>query len=765
PSTSREQMDHTTINHKFSKRYFKKDPKRKYINSYFRKPKREGNSLNDSKSNSCEDFCVFCRKLGHRIRFCDEFKKYSKDASVPRKAITDGTEEAENFSSALFINIKVNSFPTVAVLDTGSGLSVISRHFCDLIKIKRNSKPGVKIRSINNEVIETNGTAQFTIKLGKRKINICAQILDTFPFHLLLGNDVIINEKLLLDFSDPQNLAIRFSDSNETFPAFTINPEKINISLSENVIVTPHTCAFVSAKFKNYNSFTKNDLFVFKPSEKYKTPNELFALSGFVEIKENEIKIPIFNFSENKYLIRRGKSLGYCSQKSFESFFIDESKINETKEIVLDKANFGQNEDISLSDFEIEQTLTKEENTKLERLISEFKCCFTKSLSEITPSNVIEVKIDTKGPPIKRKMYKLPLVHREPLKNILQSDKHKTAIITPFGLYEFNRLPQGLKISPNNFQMAMEQVYAPILSYFKPELKTQLHTDGSKVGIGSALIQIENNKEKVVSYYSRVLNSSEKNYSAIEIELLAIVCSIKRFHNYLLGQKFEIITDSNSLTYLMRTKDLNSRLMHWSLFMQNYDFTFTYRKGESNKLCDFLSRFPVSSSSEGEQLANDLNDFHSAIREKSFSQFENSFENEICAFISLLTENKDSLNNIINNEVVNLNEFSYIFLTARNELIKDDTVFDIFFTEMNDIKKLQNEDKYLKNIIEVLKGKSLNKNKSIRKAAFNYELKDGKLFRVIVLNNEFKRVLALPKKLIPHILASAHDCILSGGHL
>ncbi|RWR99999.1 pol polyprotein-like protein, partial [Dinothrombium tinctorium] len=284
-------------------------------------------------------------------------------------------------------------------------------------------------------------------------------------------------------------------------------------------------------------------------------------------------------------------------------------------------------------------------------------------------------------------------------------------------------------------------------------------------GIGSALIQIENNKEKVVSYYSRVLNSSEKNYSAIEIELLAIVCSIKRFHNYLLGQKFEIITDSNSLTYLMRTKDLNSRLMHWSLFMQNYDFTFTYRKGESNKLCDFLSRFPVSSSSEGEQLANDLNDFHSAIREKSFSQFENSFENEICAFISLLTENKDSLNNIINNEVVNLNEFSYIFLTARNELIKDDTVFDIFFTEMNDIKKLQNEDKYLKNIIEVLKGKSLNKNKSIRKAAFNYELKDGKLFRVIVLNNEFKRVLALPKKLIPHILASAHDCILSGGHL
>ena len=38
---------------------------------------------------------------------------------------------------------------------------------------------------------------------------------------------------------------------------------------------------------------------------------------------------------------------------------------------------------------------------------------------------------------------------------IKETDKEKTAFVTPFGLYQFNALPMGLKNSPPTFQKVM----------------------------------------------------------------------------------------------------------------------------------------------------------------------------------------------------------------------------------------------------------------------------------------------------------------------
>ncbi|RWS02060.1 pol polyprotein-like protein [Dinothrombium tinctorium] len=262
-------------------------------------------------------------------------------------------------------------------------------------------------------------------------------------------------------------------------------------------------------------------------------------------------------------------------------------------------------------------------------------------------------------------------------------------------------------------QLKLVLCSAPILAYFNPDLETQLHTDGCSVGIGATLIQIENEKEKVICYYSRVLNSSEKNYSAIEIELLAIIQGIKRFKHYLIGHKFSIVTDSNPLTFLMRTKNLNTRLAHWAMFIQEYNFEIVYRKGSSNNLCDFLSRYPIKST---------------------------NFE--------------------VDNETILLTEFSVPSFDLKEEFL-----IDILLTKLSDISKLQREDKFLSHIFDILKDKMKGKNKSLRKSALNYEIKDGKLYRVTLQNGELKSVLAVPRCLVPQVLQSVHDCIFSGGHL
>lgn len=66
-----------------------------------------------------------------------------------------------------------------------------------------------------------------------------------------------------------------------------------------------------------------------------------------------------------------------------------------------------------------------------------------------------------------------------------------------------------------------------------------LQTYASATGIGAILDQ----GGHVVAYASRTLSSSERNYSVIQRECLAIIFALKQFRYYLLGCKFSLLTD------------------------------------------------------------------------------------------------------------------------------------------------------------------------------------------------------------------------------
>lgn len=79
------------------------------------------------------------------------------------------------------------------------------------------------------------------------------------------------------------------------------------------------------------------------------------------------------------------------------------------------------------------------------------------------------------------------------------------------------------------------------------------------------LPQIQDGGEKVIAYYSRVLNKAERNYYVTRRQLLAMVeSSIRSFHHYLYGWKFFIHTDHASSKWLMSFKNLKGQLARWS---------------------------------------------------------------------------------------------------------------------------------------------------------------------------------------------------------
>lgn len=147
---------------------------------------------------------------------------------------------------------------------------------------------------------------------------------------------------------------------------------------------------------------------------------------------------------------------------------------------------------------------------------------------------------------------------------------------------------------------------SPILSFPNKEGQFILDTDASDHGIGAVLSQSQEGTEKVIAYFSRVLNKAERNYCVTRRELLAIVVSLKFFHHYLYGRKFVIRTDHISLRWLMSFKNPEGQLARWLEWIQQYDFEIIHRKGNLHKNADSLSRRPCLESNCSYCMKNEV---------------------------------------------------------------------------------------------------------------------------------------------------------------
>ncbi|MGR0272104.1 ribonuclease H family protein, partial [Klebsiella pneumoniae] len=65
-----------------------------------------------------------------------------------------------------------------------------------------------------------------------------------------------------------------------------------------------------------------------------------------------------------------------------------------------------------------------------------------------------------------------------------------------------------------------------------------LATDASSMALGAVLSQVRDGEERPICYASRQLRGPEKNYSATELELLAVIWATRQFRCYLLGREF-----------------------------------------------------------------------------------------------------------------------------------------------------------------------------------------------------------------------------------
>jgi hypothetical protein len=113
---------------------------------------------------------------------------------------------------------------------------------------------------------------------------------------------------------------------------------------------------------------------------------------------------------------------------------------------------------------------------------------------------------------------------------------------------------------------------APVLAQPDIEKPFDVYCDASGMGIGGVLMQ----DGHAVVYASRQLRRHEDYYSTHDLELLAIVHTLKVWRHYLLDNLVYIYTDHKRLKYLFTQPDLNMRQRRWLELIKDYELEVHY---------------------------------------------------------------------------------------------------------------------------------------------------------------------------------------------
>ncbi|XP_073138561.1 uncharacterized protein [Henckelia pumila] len=154
---------------------------------------------------------------------------------------------------------------------------------------------------------------------------------------------------------------------------------------------------------------------------------------------------------------------------------------------------------------------------------------------------------------------------------VKDADVQKTAFRTRYVHYEFlGGASSALGYGVANFErkatsfieLKERLISAPVLAIPEGTGRFVVYTDASKSGLGAVLMQ----DDKVIAYASRQLKVHERNYPTHDLELAAVVFSLKLWRHYLYGERSDALSrKSATLNQLTVQQELIAEFERMSL--------------------------------------------------------------------------------------------------------------------------------------------------------------------------------------------------------
>ena len=138
-----------------------------------------------------------------------------------------------------------------------------------------------------------------------------------------------------------------------------------------------------------------------------------------------------------------------------------------------------------------------------------------------------------------------------------------------------------------------------VLIHYDARKPLILVCDASPVSIGVVSShQEDDGSERPIAFAWRTLTTAEQKYAQIEREGLTVVFEVTRFHEYIYGRHFTLVSDHKPLLTLFNERTgvsemASARIQRWALKLSGYHYTFRHKPGIINGNADGLSRLPL----------------------------------------------------------------------------------------------------------------------------------------------------------------------------
>ena len=134
----------------------------------------------------------------------------------------------------------------------------------------------------------------------------------------------------------------------------------------------------------------------------------------------------------------------------------------------------------------------------------------------------------------------------------------------------------------------------PILKPINPDNGDPIWVicDASVSGVGAFYGQGTSwEKCRPAGFMSRKFREAQQNYRVFEMETLAILEALTKWEDKLIGRRFTVVTDHQSLEFFAKQRHLSGRQARWAEYLSRFDFEVVYVKGQHNIVADCLSRY------------------------------------------------------------------------------------------------------------------------------------------------------------------------------
>lgn len=603
------------------------------------------------------EICQACHKKGHYAKVCRSFFKTSNSATMEKQdyaacIIAASPSSLRKATMPAFIK----GIRASALIDTGSSVSFINESFFKLTGLrKKPCSQTVSMASLSH-ISQVEGQTSQTIKIGKHTYeNVNLLIVKNLCADIIIGHDVLEEHSSLeFLFGGPKHPLYVCNVAEASVPAVSLftnissdcKPisvkshrycdddnkfikEEIEKLLSEGIIEESkspwraqvliikndtHKKRLVIDYSQTINRYTQLDAYPLPNMEELisKIAKNLFFSA--IDLKNAYHQVPIlseekhytaFEALGNLYQFRRipfGVTNGVSSFQRTIDWIIRKEKLENTYAYLDDITICGLTREKHDENLELFMKSVK----KYGLTLSTQKCKFAQDSINILGYNIKNHVIKPDSERLKP-LNELPPPHDLPtLRRTMGMFAHYSKWIPNFS-ERIHLLAKTEGFPLNNeqiecFESLKKDIAKSSLNAINHNIPFTVETDASDHAIAAVLTQ----NSRPIAFYSRTLNPSEQNHSAIEKEAYAIVESLKKWRHFLIGKYFRLITDQRSVSFMFDSKHAskikNDKIQRWRLELSPYKYEIIYRPGKENYAADALSRVCATTESRNAQL-------------------------------------------------------------------------------------------------------------------------------------------------------------------